>query len=244
MLNLIKALLLAGLTPPISARLNNGIRSEDEQRGSCWFSVPETQESKIPFDDVTVTSGDLRGASNGVYHTSDSQTRAYSHMGRNENSVKLAFRYRGPSDSERPLASGTVRRQIGMKLASADPCNLIYVMWEVEPTERISVFVKHNPNDHTSSECGVAGYRRLKSDDFVDELPSSAADGSDHRLAAQLQRAMAQQVIFTDRQREIAVTVGRLESFAHAFYQLHAALLMRNVRGPVRFWCRALAQVV
>jgi len=73
-------------------------------------------------------------------------------------SAELAFRYPGPSSVDAPLASGELRRQIGLKLRAQDSCNVVYVMWQIEPTPGIVVSVKHNAGASTADQCGDAGY--------------------------------------------------------------------------------------
>jgi hypothetical protein len=80
--------------------------------------------------------------------------------------IELLFRYLGPSSENRPLSSGEERRQVGLKLQSQDPCNLIYVMWRLEPERKpdeVVVSRKYNPGKRTSKECGNGGYVNLKS---------------------------------------------------------------------------------
>lgn len=75
--------------------------------------------------------------------------------------VTLDWAYFGPSTEPGTLDSGILRRQIGLKLRSADPCNLLYVMREVDPEHRIFVQAKMNPGMKTSDECGSNGYINL-----------------------------------------------------------------------------------
>lgn len=74
----------------------------------------------------------------------------------------LSFAYHGPSESDEPLASGELRRQIGLKLRARDTCNVVYVMWHVAPTNGIHVSVKSNPALRTHAECGDGGYINLQ----------------------------------------------------------------------------------
>jgi len=55
-----------------------------------------------------------------------------------------------------------MRRQFGLKLRSQDPCNLVYVMWRVEPQSELVVSLKTNPSQHTSPECANHGYRNIR----------------------------------------------------------------------------------
>ncbi|HEX9102476.1 MAG TPA: hypothetical protein VF997_09740, partial [Polyangia bacterium] len=75
--------------------------------------------------------------------------------------AELGFSILGPSDGAAPLASGELRRQVGLKLRAADGCNLLYVMWRVEPKAELVVSLKRNPGQRTHRECGARGYRNL-----------------------------------------------------------------------------------
>lgn len=148
--------------------------------------IPEVESKEIKRDQVTVTSGDVFETAEGFF-TQDGQTRATVHTGYWDNDIMLKFQYQGESLNDKPLASGVIRRQIGMKLANANPCNLLYIMWEMEPVKRISVFLKSNPGQDTSSECGVNGYTRLDSDEQYDTSNLEyAEDHETHRLMAHL----------------------------------------------------------
>ena len=76
--------------------------------------------------------------------------------------AELDFTYRGPSTETAPLASGELRRQIGLKLRAKDSCNVVYVMWHVEPTPGIAVSVKSNPGASTHRQCGDHGYINIR----------------------------------------------------------------------------------
>jgi hypothetical protein len=98
--------------------------------------------------------------------------------------VEMSFVYRGPSGGVEPLASGELRRQIGLKLRALDTCNVVYVMWHIEPTRGIHVSVKANPDAHDHASCGDRGYT------FVEPARSSVVPaitaGERHTLAARL----------------------------------------------------------
>jgi hypothetical protein len=55
-----------------------------------------------------------------------------------------------------------VRKQIGLKLRAQDPCNLVYVMWRIEPGPELAVQVKRNRGLLTSAQCGNSGYRTIR----------------------------------------------------------------------------------
>ena len=74
----------------------------------------------------------------------------------------VRFTYLGPTTETKPLASGEVRRQFGLKLRAQDTCNLVYVMWHIEPDTRLAVSVKQNPGQRTHAQCGARGYTNLR----------------------------------------------------------------------------------
>jgi hypothetical protein len=76
--------------------------------------------------------------------------------------AELRFQYLGPSRDTQRLASGAVRRQIGVKLRAEDGCNLIYAMWRIEPEARIVVSIKRNPGQRVRKQCGARGYLDFK----------------------------------------------------------------------------------
>ena len=98
--------------------------------------------------------------------------------------AELRFRYLGPSADSKPLASGEMRRQIGIKLHAQDSCNLLYVMWHIEPDSRIAVSIKRNPSEHTHAECHANGYTNLHPIYEVAQRP--LAQGESHILRAEL----------------------------------------------------------
>ena len=104
--------------------------------------------------------------------------------GDHSRSAELAFSYHGPSMVSAPLASGELRRQIGLKLRARDSCNVVYVMWHLAPTQGIFVEVKNTPNATTHAQCGATGYAGV--------VPSSSAPaprverGAPHVLHAAL----------------------------------------------------------
>ncbi len=97
---------------------------------------------------------------------------------------QMHFVYQGPSDHSTPLSSGQIRRQIGLKLRAQDGCNLVYVMWRIEPVSELVVSVKHNPGKSTHAQCGAHGYR-----DMVPERGAAIPTlriGEPHTLSARL----------------------------------------------------------
>ena len=96
--------------------------------------------------------------------------------------ARIEFTYRGPTRDAEPLASGELRRQIGLKLRAQDTCNVVYVMWHVAPTTGLQVQVKSNPGKRTHAECRDGGYRTLASGVRVPPI----REGERHALAARL----------------------------------------------------------
>ncbi len=96
--------------------------------------------------------------------------------------AEIRFRYLGPASTSKPLASGELRRQIGLKLRAEDTCNLIYVMWHIEPDARVAVSVKRNVGMRTHEQCHAGGYLNMKAQKGVDLPPVRA--GEAHTLRA------------------------------------------------------------
>jgi hypothetical protein len=131
---------------------------------------------------LTVTEGTISvAAPNSTLRTTSPAMRAVSRDGgRHASSARLWFRYLGESSTTKPLGSGQVRRQIGLKLRAADPCNLVYVMWHVYPDNVIEVSVKRNPGQSTSAQCGNRGYKEIT--EFPVRDSGGTADHGPHVL--------------------------------------------------------------
>ncbi len=101
--------------------------------------------------------------------------------------AELRFTYLGATREQVPLASGEMRRQIGLKLRARDGCNVVYVMWRIQPKPGLVVSVKNNPGMHRSDDCGNGGYQTVKPSNksAVPELEP----GQSHTLRAELQGA-------------------------------------------------------
>jgi hypothetical protein len=99
--------------------------------------------------------------------------------------AEIAFVYRGPSPQAARLASGEVRRQVGLKLRARDTCNLVYVMWHIAPSQKIEVSVKSNPDQRTHEECGDRGYTFVTPSWASSEVSPIKA-GERHTLRASL----------------------------------------------------------
>jgi len=75
--------------------------------------------------------------------------------------LEMSFRFRGDSAETAPLASGELRRQLGIKLRAQNTCNVVYVMWHIAPSSGIHVSVKSNPGQSEHTQCVDNGYIQL-----------------------------------------------------------------------------------
>jgi hypothetical protein len=98
--------------------------------------------------------------------------------------AQLAFTFNGDAATTRALASGQERRQLGVKLRAQDGCNVIYVMWRLDPKPKLDVSVKRNPGKRTHEECGAEGYTKVKPSRHG-AVPALAA-GDAHTLRAEI----------------------------------------------------------
>ncbi len=182
--------------------------------GAVGSSAAEPVTGTPAFlSDLCVTDGSLEDAGNGRLRVSAPQMRAVLVLPPAD-AAELRFVYLGPTATRKALGSGAIRVQFGLKLRAQDPCNLVYVMWRVDPGSQLVVSVKSNPGEHSSAECGNHGYRNLKPDSRG-PLPALAS-GDSHRLSAEIHGQTLE--VFADGRR---VWQGPLDSSAAAF------------RGPV-----------
>lgn len=147
---------------------------------SCAHSAASLPE---PLRSWRVTSGKLDQGPDGTLEIRNSSVRA--ELAHAANAVTLEFEYSGPTARAEPLASGELRRQIGLKLRAQDTCNVVYVMWHVEPRPGIEVAVKHNPGLHDHPACGDRGYAFVKPDRAL--VPAPIQPDTWHSLSARLQ---------------------------------------------------------
>jgi len=110
--------------------------------------------------------------------------------------AEIGFIYRGPSAKSEPLASGEIRRQIGLKLLAKNTCNVFYIMWHIEPNKGIFVAVKSNPGESRHEECRDNGYISVKSTAQSPLLVHPIRIGENHTLRAVLDGKMIR--VFTD----------------------------------------------
>jgi hypothetical protein len=123
----------------------------------------------VPAQRLLVTTGQLEQQSgalldprqaDGTFFVRSPALRAW--LGRSpRSSAELELAYLGPTRGQAPLASGELRRQVGLELRAQDGCNLLYVMWRIEPAQALVVSLKSNPGQQRHRECGDRGYVNL-----------------------------------------------------------------------------------
>jgi hypothetical protein len=147
--------------------------------GASPYATPQA----IDREGLCVTSGEVRAVPGARLAIDAAKVRAVV-IDDTPQAAELRFTYLGPTADTAPLASGDVRRQLGLKLLAADGCNLVYVMWRLAPESKIVVSTKINPGQHSSAECGNRGYTNLKPLGKP-HLPA-VTPGSRHSLRAEL----------------------------------------------------------
>jgi len=133
--------------------------------------------------EVLVTQGRIAPAGLGLFRVDTGGMRAVVDGDRSE-SVQIDFSYEGPSREQAKLASGELRRQIGLKLRARDDCNVVHVMWHIEPSQGVYVSFKSNPGKSFHSQCGIKGHIDVKNA-LRPNLPP-LRPGEKHSLRAEL----------------------------------------------------------
>jgi hypothetical protein len=118
--------------------------------------APSIDVAPVDVANVCVTKGELAQRSVAV-----PTMRGYA-IGAGGDAAQLTFTYRGETEDAAALASGDVRRQIGLKLRAANSCNVVYVMWRLDPRPALDVSVKANPGMTAHEQCGANGYTKVK----------------------------------------------------------------------------------
>jgi hypothetical protein len=146
-------------------------------------SASADELARAPAARWRVTRGHVEAIADGRARVREPKMRAVVDASDGD-AAELRFTYLGPSDGEARLASGELRRQVGLKLRAADGCNLLYVMWRIEPKAQLVVSLKRNPGQRTHAECGARGYRNLVA--RAGTQPAPLAPNIEHRLHAKL----------------------------------------------------------
>jgi hypothetical protein len=158
----------------------------------------------VPRDSLCVTEGAIEKAANNRLSVNVPKMRAYVNRWTSP-SAELRFTYLGGTSQESALASGTIRRQLGLKLHAQDPCNLVYAMWRIDPKSEIVVSIKRNPDAHTSAECGNGGYQTIKPA-HASPVPRLQS-GESHTLRAELKNSELR--VFVDNHQVWEGDVGQ-----------------------------------
>ncbi len=155
----------------------------------CALAQSEPGLALQPMDrsDLCVTNGAVSALSGGWLAIDTPSSRAVVSTAPKRMADQVAeirFRYLGPTRTSRPLASGELRRQIGLKLRAENTCNLIYAMWHIEPDAKIAVSIKRNVGMHTHAQCDAHGYLNITAQRHLDVPP--IRPGETHTLRAEL----------------------------------------------------------
>jgi hypothetical protein len=140
----------------------------------------------VALRDICVTNGEIRMGPEGRLEINTPSSRAVLRF-RSEPAAEIRFTYLGPSEHSKPLASGELRRQIGIKLRAQDTCNLVYAMWHIEPDPHVAVSIKRNPGMSSHEQCHAGGYITLEPTGEVE--PPKIAIGQTHVLRAEMRGA-------------------------------------------------------
>ncbi|MFY0567030.1 hypothetical protein ACN28E_24770 [Archangium lansingense] len=163
-------------------------------------SIKKTEDSSLTAKRMKATQGKLEPVAGGRLRIEDPKVRAVvsssegaktralvSPVQEETRVAELRFTYLGATREQKPLQSGELRRQVGLKLRAKDGCNVVYVMWRLEPKAGLVVSMKYNPGMSRSDDCGNGGYRTVKprSKGVVPKLEP----GGSHTLRAEFQGA-------------------------------------------------------
>jgi hypothetical protein len=142
-------------------------------------AAPTTKVEAVAPDRMCVTHGTMQDG-----QVTDPTFRAVSTTSAGD-AASITFKMHEWPVETRALRSGDVRHQLGLKLRAADGCNLVYVMWRIEPTPGIEISIKRNPGERTHAECGADGYTKVA---HVAEVPTLrvSAKRVEHVLRARI----------------------------------------------------------
>src|SRR5260370_16370035 len=125
--------------------------------------LPSSGDPLLPVtrQQLCVTTGTITTGDQGALFVEVPEMRAIVNSGP-ARTVEARLRYLGPTKDVKRLASGGLRRQFGFNLRAPNTCNVVYVMWHIEPDSRLAVSVKSNPGLRTHVTCDAHGYLNLK----------------------------------------------------------------------------------
>ena len=88
--------------------------------------------------------------------------RAFARGSRGD-AAQLAFTYRGRFRARRARSRrASCAASSASSCAPQDSCNVVYVMWRLDPKPELEVSVKRNPGKRTHEECGADGYTKVQ----------------------------------------------------------------------------------
>lgn len=146
---------------------------------ACSTATAAPTIAIVPVKDLCVTRGAIADRA-----IKDPTVRAFAPAAGGD-AGELAFTFEGDAATSRALANGQDRRQLGLKLRARDGCNVIYVMWRLDPKPKLDVSVKRNPGKRTHEECGAEGYTKVKPSHKAAAVPALVA-GESHTLRAEI----------------------------------------------------------
>jgi hypothetical protein len=140
--------------------------------------APSIELTPVGEKDLCITKGELAGKSIEV-----PTMRGFA-LGAGGDAAQVTFTYRGESFETRQLAGGQERRQIGLKLRAKDSCNVVYVMWRLDPVPKLDISVKLNPGMRAHEQCGANGYTKIKP--YKKTFVPAFEFGATHTLRAEI----------------------------------------------------------
>jgi hypothetical protein len=126
----------------------------------------------VARNELCVTNGSIVTLPSGRLAVDTPSSRAIV-SARTPQRAELRFRFLGPSAIRKPLASGELRQQVGLRLRTQDNCNVLFAMWRIAPDSGMYVEIKSNPGRHRYDDCGTQGYNELapeKSSPVADKM--------------------------------------------------------------------------
>lgn len=173
-----------GLTLPLPATNNSASSSSVSSSGEAQASDRFNRLSRLTRAELHVTSGAILEVAPGELLVEHPSMRAEV-VGATADRVELRFTYLGPTATTVPLGSGELRRQFGVKLRAQDTCNVLYVMWHIEPSQNLAVSIKRNEGQTRHEQCRDRGYTNLLPR-IIGPVPKVEI-GAPHRLRAEIE---------------------------------------------------------
>jgi hypothetical protein len=184
---------------------------------------------------LCITEGEVSANARNQFSVNAAKMRAYV-SGATVPEAEVRFKYLGATDRDVPLASGEMRRQFGLKLLAENACNLVYVMWRIEPEAKVVVSIKSNPGQQRSEQCGNRGYINMKPN-RASTVPVLRT-GAMHTLRARLRKQELQ--VFVDGS---VIWVGSLGQEA-SYLQGPVGVRSDNARLEFMLWAHSSGNAV